>query len=67
MAIIKVDHGLCTGCKICYDGCPLDVFGWDGENDVPLISYPDECWYCGACEIDCPVNAVDVSQSIDQW
>ena len=67
MAIIKVDHSLCNGCKICYNGCPLDVFGWDYEKDIPLASYPDECWYCGACEIDCPAKAVDISQSIDQW
>ncbi|MCK4952746.1 ferredoxin family protein [Candidatus Bathyarchaeota archaeon] len=67
MAVIKIDYKLCTGCKACYDECPLDVFGWNEEEDKPIILYPSECWYCGACEIDCPTKAVDVSQSIAQW
>ena len=67
MAIIKIDYELCNSCQTCYDECPLDVFGWDDEQNRPEALYPDECWYCGACEIDCPENAVDVSQSIIQW
>jgi NAD-dependent dihydropyrimidine dehydrogenase PreA subunit len=67
MAIIKIDYGLCNACRTCYELCPLDVFGWDSENDRPEVLYPEECWYCGTCEIDCPQKAVDVSQSIIQW
>jgi adenylylsulfate reductase subunit B len=23
-----------------------------------LVSYPEECWHCGACMMDCPVDAI---------
>ena len=67
MADLKVDFNKCNGCKICYNECPMDVFAWDEEKKKPVVAYPDECWYCGACEIDCPVKAIDLSLSILAW
>jgi NAD-dependent dihydropyrimidine dehydrogenase PreA subunit len=29
----------------------------EGER-VPVVAYPDECWHCGACMMDCPKKAV---------
>jgi len=57
---IKVDHELCNKCKSCYEVCPLDVFGFDDNNDVITVEYPEECWYCGACVFDCPTGAIDI-------
>jgi len=45
---------------LCYNNCPLDVFGFDCDLKKSVVLYPDECWHCGACELDCPVGAIDV-------
>lgn len=55
-----VDKELCTGCGICYEICPQDVFGFEGSPEVlcPEVLYQDECWYCGACVVDCAFEAI---------
>ncbi|CAG0990802.1 2-oxoglutarate ferredoxin oxidoreductase subunit delta [Anaerolineae bacterium] len=57
---ITIDYSLCVNCKICYNVCPLDVYSWDAELNLPVVSYPDECYHCGVCEIDCPSVCIDV-------
>lgn len=52
----KIDQKKCKTCNICVDICPLDVFK-AGER-IPVVAYPDECWHCGACVMDCPENAI---------
>ena len=32
----KIDYKYCNGCGDCYDNCPMDVFGWDEEKQMPL-------------------------------
>lgn len=53
-----VDFSVCKGCKLCYDACPMDVFGWDKEKNLPLVLYPGECRLCGSCEMACPELAI---------
>ncbi len=49
----------CTACNKCVEICPGDVLR---EGDVkPDVAYPDECWHCGSCMMDCPVEAVRLS------
>jgi len=61
-----IDKKLCSCCGICYDMCPQDVFSFDrghldrGQKEAPAVSYPRECWYCGACVVDCPKGAVSL-------
>jgi ferredoxin len=47
----------CVACKYtdCVAVCPVDCF-YEGENMV--VINPDECIDCGACEPECPVNAI---------
>jgi len=47
----------CIKCKFtdCVAVCPVDCF-YEGENF--LVIHPDECIDCGACEPECPVNAI---------
>jgi len=61
MSIEKIDHDLCTGCKICVFSCPMDVIRMDKEKKKAVIRYPEDCMLCGWCEIDCPENAVHIS------
>ncbi len=52
-----IDDERCELCGTCYDICPQDVFAYD--NKAPTrVTYPDECWYCGACVLDCPAEAI---------
>ena len=39
----------------CVEVCPVDCF-YEGEN--MLVIHPDECIDCGACEPECPVDAI---------
>ncbi len=48
----------CTGCEVCVDMCPGDVLRMDSERNIPVVAYPDECWYCGVCRLECAVDAV---------
>jgi len=51
------DASLCTGCNICVDACQCDVYMPNpNKGDVPLILYPDECWYCACCVDNCPTE-----------
>ena len=47
----------CIGVKdrACVDVCPVDCI-YEGEE--MLYIHPDECIDCGACEPECPVNAI---------
>ncbi|MHB1415622.1 MAG: 4Fe-4S dicluster domain-containing protein [Chloroflexota bacterium] len=53
---VVVDRGLCTGCGTCVDVCPLDNLRLDDEGCA--CDRYDECWYCNACEVDCPEGAI---------
>ena len=57
-----IDKELCNFCGVCYNVCPQDVFSFDkGQRKPPGIAYPRECWYCGACVVDCPKAAVSLT------
>ena len=47
----------CVKCKFtdCVAVCPVDCF-YEGKDF--LVINPDECIDCGACEPECPVNAI---------
>ena len=54
-----IDPKLCNGCLTCYRMCPQDVFAFSrGKMKIPQVAYPQECWYCGACVVDCPREAI---------
>ncbi len=47
----------CQSCRFtdCVSVCPVDCFYGDGNQ---LYINPDECIDCGACEPECPVEAI---------
>lgn len=53
--------------KACVDVCPVDCI--HGDPDSPqLYINPDDCISCGACESECPVEAIyEETQLPDQW
>ncbi len=60
---VKIDYDACTCCNICYDRCPEDVFVLDRDKK-PVVKYPYECWYCGACYIDCKADAITLETPV---
>jgi NAD-dependent dihydropyrimidine dehydrogenase PreA subunit len=57
---VVVDRGRCiAGCHICIDSCPVDCLAVDPSTGKAHMRH-DECWYCLACELDCPKDAITV-------
>lgn len=57
-AVIDAEH--CIGCGACVDICPGDVIYLDEGKNVAVVKYPDECWHCTCCRIECPQDAVSI-------
>ncbi len=53
-----IDSQKCTGCGICDEICPGDIIHLTENKDKAEVRYPDECWNCGSCRIECPENAI---------
>ncbi len=55
----------CIGTKDrgCVDVCPVDCI-YEGETQ--LYIHPDECIDCGACEPECPVNAIFPEEDVPE-
>ncbi|RMG84314.1 MAG: ferredoxin family protein [Bacteroidetes bacterium] len=55
MAFIVTDN--CVDCKFtdCVLVCPVDCFY---ELETQLVIDPEQCIDCGACEPECPVEAI---------
>lgn len=51
-----INKDKCTACGMCVKVCPMDVFFGSKRKEVPVVSYPKECWHCNACVVDCPVK-----------
>ncbi len=58
----------CIKCKFqdCLQSCPATCF-YEGEN--MLVINPEECIDCGACEPECPAEAImpDTAPDAAKW
>ena len=51
--------------RSCVDVCPVDCIH---EFERMLIIDPEECIDCGACEPECPVEAISPEDAVpDKW
>jgi len=54
--------------QACVDVCPVDCIHFDEGTDRMLFIEPDECIDCGACEPECPVEAIFAEEDVpDEW
>jgi ferredoxin len=52
----------------CVSVCPVDCIHLDEGTDRMLYIDPNECIDCGACEPECPVNAIFPEESVPaEW
>lgn len=50
-----INEDKCVKCGKCADICSEDVFFGSKKKMFPVVAYPEECWHCNACVLDCPV------------
>ncbi|MDD7646920.1 MAG: 4Fe-4S binding protein [Ruminococcus bromii] len=49
------DDEKCIGCNACANICQVDILIPAPEKGRhPIVLYPGECYYCGACVMACP-------------
>jgi NAD-dependent dihydropyrimidine dehydrogenase PreA subunit len=54
--------------KACVDVCPVDCIHYEEGVDRTLFIDPDECIDCGACEPECPVQAIFTEDALpEKW
>ncbi len=59
-AKIEINEEACKGCKTCVHACFVDVMRWDEAKKKPIVAYQEDCVWCFTCEINCPVQCINV-------
>lgn len=64
MPEIELDEARCTGCGLCADFCPVEVFEMVHLNGrmLPLVRQVENCWACETCVGQCPTGALRIVQ-----
>ena len=63
---VAVDWDICTGCGVCLEVCPAQVYEWrvttghPTSDKKPFPAKAKECMCCYQCEKQCPVQAIRV-------
>ena len=62
---LKYDTEKCIGCNRCASVCQCDILLPSPEKGQhPIVMYPGECYYCGACVMLCPKGAVKLTHPL---
>ena len=65
MTYIITEPCIDTKDRSCVEVCPVDCIH---EVDAMLVIDPEECIDCGACEPECPVEAIFPEDAVpDKW
>ncbi|MBT3340168.1 MAG: ferredoxin family protein [Planctomycetes bacterium] len=58
-----------TACvDVCPTECIIESEPEEGTLNLPMFINPDECIDCGACEPECPVDAIFEEDDVpDKW
>jgi len=60
-----ISEDRCTGCNICVNVCPTNVFAIT-PGGIPTIARQDDCQTCFMCEVYCPDDALYVAPQASQ-
>lgn len=67
---ILINQDLCTQCLKCTRSCPAEIlvkkdnFSKNKKGSI-MITNPEKCFECRACEVVCPVLAINVMCAVD--
>lgn len=62
---ITFDQNKCIGCNRCLEACQIDLMiPSPTKGQHPIVAYPDECWYCGCCVMECPTGAIQLNHPL---
>jgi NAD-dependent dihydropyrimidine dehydrogenase PreA subunit len=59
---LVLDPDRCINCRRCMQVCPHAVFA--GGPDHVVLARPASCMECGACALNCPVQATTVQSGV---
>ncbi|MCW3975946.1 MAG: 4Fe-4S binding protein [Candidatus Bathyarchaeota archaeon] len=67
MVKVEVDYEKCNGDEICVSVCPVSVFEMKEVPEYPgdkksVVVNNDACIVCRACEMQCPTQAIIVTE-----
>lgn len=62
VASLQIIPDKCTGCGMCLEVCPHNVFGIEDKKAV--ITDKDKCMECGACANNCAFEALYVDKGV---
>ena len=63
---VAIDWDICTGCGICLEVCPQQLYEWMETSDHPISekkAFPareSDCVQCYKCETKCPAQAIRI-------
>ncbi len=65
--IFHLFPGLCKGCGLCIEKCPVDTIGWNDKLGVfgtPTVNpgHNDPCIACMMCQYVCPECAIYIEK-----
>lgn len=55
---VELDFDRCVGAFRCWEVCPEACFEKDHEQRKVLVPHAERCIRCGACVVQCPVDAL---------
>lgn len=59
---LALDQKACTGCRMCLEVCPHNVF--DFTKGKAYIARRQNCMECGACSLNCAASAIKVDSGV---